>query len=195
MSQQTKPKVILTKPKVHAPPMYYQLSMLSPFDTLSQIGNITHGFNDIPIELARWIHFDVLSRQFTTFGYIPAPPNMGLVKKIIGIDGYYLKLTTQNHSVNFIWHDRTSNEFHFWGEYNRCIRAMNEIRYRICKVVDAAREEAAQAEEAQAEEQADEHVFSNDVYSNDAVCAEAFVTLNINGDLISSVTKFYPENK
>ena len=125
------------KQKVIVPPMRYHLTRLTQFEARYQIASLTHDFYDLPPEIADWIHRDIGSRQFTSFGYIPAPPNVDMVKQIIGIDGYYLKLTTSNYGVDFIWHNRVSNEFHFWGEYQRCIKAMNEIRYRICKMVES----------------------------------------------------------
>ena len=122
--------------KTIVPPTRYRLTKLTQLQTLHQIADKTQGFKDLPINFAHWVHWDVYSREFSSFGSILAPPSIPIIKQIIGIDGYYLKLTTQKHGVDFIWHDRTKNEFQFWGEYQRCIRAMNEIRYRICKYVD-----------------------------------------------------------
>ena len=182
--------------KIIVPPMRYDLIKLTQFETLNNISYFTKGFVDLPIELTNWIHWDVQSRQYTSFGYIPAPPNAEMVKKIIGIDGYYLKLTTQNHGVDFIWHNRVNNEFQFWGEYQRCIRAMNEIRYRICKIVDnfkEAQENDKAATEKKIQASAGDYVFDNDINPRPSVCYEGFIKLNINDDVIESAGKFYPQ--
>ena len=136
---QTQVNVVESKKKVFVPPMRYPLQRLGCFETIMNIVELTHGLKDLPKDIARAIEKDVCSREFSYYGFIPAPPSVDMVKQIIGIDGYYLKLTTQKSGVNFIWHDRDRNEFQFWGEYQSCIRAMNAIRYRICKYVDSAK--------------------------------------------------------
>jgi hypothetical protein len=171
--------VMQQKPKVIVPPMHYRLERLTQLEARYQIASLTNGFYDLPPEVANWIHHDLSSRQFTSFGYIPAPPNVDMVKQIIGIDGYYLKLTTANCGIDFIWHDRVSNEFHFWGEYTRCIRAMNEIRYRICKIVESYKNKP---------------VFKNDVNPHPAVCLEAIIQVDGNGEYMKTIaSKQYPE--
>jgi len=170
---------VQNKPKVIVPPLHYRLAKLTQHEALSQIASITQGFCDLPPDLADWIHWDITSRQFTSFGYIPAPPNVDMVKQIIGIDGYYLKLTTTNCGVDFIWHDRTTNEFHFWGEYQRCIKAMNQIRYRICKIVENYKNKP---------------VFDNDIRPNPAVCLEAIIELDNKGEYVQTIaSKHYPD--
>lgn len=69
-----------------------------------------------------------------TFGYIPAPPHETITKRVIGINGYFFKMTTTLCQVNFIWHDRLANMFLFWGTSQyKVVRAMNSIRWRIQK--------------------------------------------------------------
>jgi hypothetical protein len=173
---------VQNKPKVIVPPMHYRLAKLTQHEALSQIGSLTRGLYDLPPDLANWIHWDITSRQFTSFGYIPAPPNVDMVKQIIGIDGYYLKLTTTNCGVDFIWHDRTTNEFHFWGEYQRCIKAMNQIRYRICKIVESYKNKPV------------EHVFENDINPHPAVCLEAIIEVDSKGEYVRTIaSKRYPD--
>lgn len=176
------PEAQKPKQNIIVPPMRYCLSKLSSFEALRQIGSITGGFYDLPPHIADWIHWDINSRQFTSFGYIPAPPNVDMVKQIIGIDGYYFKLTTTNCGVDFIWHNRTTNEFQFWGEYQRCIRAMNEIRYRICKTVESYKNKPVK------------HVFQNDIHPHPAVCHEAIVEVDKNGEYMRTIaSKRYPD--
>ena len=173
--------------KVIVPPMRYRLSKLTQEETLIQIGNLTRGFYDLPVEVATWIQNDVRSREFSSFGYIPAPPDAELVKQIIGLDGCYFKLTTSTHRVDFIWHDRAKNEFQFLGEYQCCIRAMNAIRYRICKYVDGARAKAMASAKAQAQASLD------NVQPHPAVCYEASFCIEANGDVHVLASKHFPE--
>lgn len=69
-----------------------------------------------------------------TFGYIPAPPQNEITRRIIGKDGCFLKMTTTLSGVDFIWHDRVTNTFLFWGlSTSNIVKAMNAIRWRIQK--------------------------------------------------------------
>ena len=70
-----------------------------------------------------------------SFGFIPAPPHNEITKRVIGKNGYYFKMTTTVSDVEFIWHDRVTNTFLFWGTTNfKVVKAMNAIRWRIHKV-------------------------------------------------------------
>ena len=185
------------KKKVFVPPMRYPLTKLGCFETIMNIVELTHGLKDLPKDVARAIEKDVCSREFSYYGFIPAPPSVDMVKQIIGIDGYYLKLTTQKSGVNFIWHDRDRNEFQFWGDYQNCIRAMNEIRYRICKYVDGAKvsdnmsvmksliDKLAQTVIAEPV------IFDNDINPNSAVCYEAHCNVDASGRLQVFAEKHY----
>ena len=69
-----------------------------------------------------------------TYSYIPAPPHSEVTRRVIGVDGYFFKMTTTLSGVDFIWHDRVTNMFLFWGSTNfRVVKAMNSIRWRIHK--------------------------------------------------------------
>ena len=83
------------KNKVFVPPMRYPLTKLSCFETIMNIVELTHGLKDLPKDIARAIEKDVCSRELSYYGFIPDPPSVDMVKQIIGIDGYYLKLKTQ----------------------------------------------------------------------------------------------------
>ena len=69
-----------------------------------------------------------------TIGHIPAPPNSEVTRRVIGTDGYFFKMTTNLNQIEFIWHDRISNTFLFWGTSNfKVVKALNSIRWRIQK--------------------------------------------------------------
>ena len=133
-SKYTNKRKEMQSDKVSMPPMRYKLTKLTQAQTLSKIASLTSGFYDMSVSGADWVQRDVRSREFSSFGSIKAPQSTDAVKQIVGQDNYYLKLTTKNHDIDFITHDKEKNEFHFWGEYQNCIKAMNELRYRVCKI-------------------------------------------------------------
>ena len=55
-----------------------------------------------------------------------------IMKQVIGKDGYYFKLTTENNSLDFIWHDMSKKSVDFWGPNKKDIsRAISIIKSRI----------------------------------------------------------------
>jgi len=55
-----------------------------------------------------------------------------VMKQVIGRDGYYFKLTTENNMLDFIWHDMQSKSVFFWGASQGDInRAVGIIKSRI----------------------------------------------------------------
>jgi hypothetical protein len=120
--------------RVSKSPIHFKLRKLSQSQTLSQIAQVTSGFYDISINAADWIQCDVRSREFSSFGVIPAPLDQHLISLIVGQDNYFLKLTMKKHRIDFIYYDNATEEFHFWGEYQCCVYAMKEFHHRIEKV-------------------------------------------------------------
>ena len=140
-----------TREKVSMPLMRYKLTKLTQAQTLSKIASLTNGFYDMSVGSADWIQRDVRSREFSSFGSIKAPQSTDAVKQIVGHDDYYLNVTMKKHNIDFIKYDQEKNELHFWGEYQCCIRAMNELRYRIFKVESRLPKPTVVPEEAQTE--------------------------------------------
>ena len=115
------------------PPQWFDLSHGVPVEVMAHISCLTDGFTVLDANFTAWLFERVYSRPFTTFGYMPAPPNADIAKQVIGKDGYYFKLTQTNANVDFIWHDRVKNNFLFWGERANVIQAMKIVRSRIIK--------------------------------------------------------------
>ena len=181
------PKTVIAAKNTIMPPTWFNLVKISNYEMLSDISNLTNQFLDLPPDLASWIIYDAHTRPYSFYGSIPAPPSNDLVKQIIGINGYYLKLTTQNSLVDFIWHDRVLNEFQFWGAYQNCVKAMNAIRYRICKYVEMYRS-------APMPTPAPAPVFYNDIDPKPAVCLEAIIEVDEDGEYKKTVaSKYYPD--
>ena len=183
----TNESVLVEQKNIIMPPTWFNLMKISNYDMLSHISSLTNQFCDLPPDLANWIIYDAQTRPYSFYGSIPAPPWTDVVKQVIGINGYYLKLTTQNSLVDFIWHDRARNEFQFWGEYQSCVKAMKEIRYRICKYVEVYKH-------APAPVPAPAPVFYNDIAPNPAVCLEVIIELDENDEYKKTVaSKYYPD--
>jgi hypothetical protein len=128
--------------------MRYKLTKLTRAQTLTQIASVTQGFYNMSINSADWIQRDVRSREFSSFGSYPAPSKLNTLVAVMGEDSYYLKLTTKNHDMDYICYDADKHEFHLWGEYQCCIKAMNELRYRISKIeIRMEKETAAEKKE------------------------------------------------
>jgi hypothetical protein len=111
---------------------YYLSQTVRP---LEEICRVTNNFTYMSEDFKRTLFFRIGNRQWpTTFGMFKSPSDVDALKKIIGIDGYFLKLTTQNCDVDIIWHDRQNNMFVFWGPcIYAVVQAMNQIRSRIIK--------------------------------------------------------------
>ena len=128
------------------PPMRYRLTKLTPAQTLTQIASKTEGFYSMSANSADWLQRDVRSREFSSFASLPAPQNSEILAVILGENNYYLDLTMKSHRIDWLCHDAEKDEFQFWGEYQACIKAMNELRYRVCKIT-ARMEKKVAAEE------------------------------------------------
>ena len=122
------------------PPMYFPLEkipsseMPGNFKRLTAIGCFPT--EDAKAEANAFLdHVSKFHPNFIwTFGYIPAPPDSNITRRVIGKNGYYFKMTTTLTEVNFIWHNRVRNVFLFWGSSSfKVINAMNRIRWRIHK--------------------------------------------------------------
>ena len=127
------------------PPTWFDLSEIDPNQALIDMRRFTHNFEgmhdvDFRERLDNSInrHFGRVNKP-VIIGYIPAPPktnanNIDVVKKIIGLNGYWLKKTTENCGVHFIWYDSKLNNFLFWAPNRFTIsKAMNAIRWRLIK--------------------------------------------------------------
>ena len=55
-----------------------------------------------------------------------------VMKQVIGREGYYFKLTTENNMLDFIWYDMQTKSVYFWGASKDDInRAVGIIKSRI----------------------------------------------------------------
>jgi hypothetical protein len=128
------------------PPVWFDLSELPPQQALYDMRVFAKNFYTISPEFLEQFYFKFSSCHIgpnwtknVIIGYIPAPPQANanseyVVQKVIGQKGYYLKKTTENSGVHFIWYEPSLNNFLFWAP-NRftIVKAMKAIRHRIIK--------------------------------------------------------------
>jgi len=136
------------KKKVLVPPIHYDLREADAAYVYSHLKALTK--NDVvaaayvdQIEPALYATYKPV-----VFGYIPAPPNSDITRKVIGQKGYFFKMTTTLCEVHFIWHDTESNTFLFWGpSIFKVVKAMNSIRWRIVKYCDEVMQTIAEEDD------------------------------------------------
>jgi hypothetical protein len=124
----------------YKPRQVYNLSQGNSSLTLAYIGHLTKGFSVLEQPFSFALQENIRARSTdTVFGYLPSPSpseqNPRVLRNIIGSNGYFLKLTTTLHGLDFIWHDSFNKVFLFWGPTKRAVsKAMNAIQYRINKI-------------------------------------------------------------
>ena len=128
------------KQPIMVPPMRYPLDYIPASDMPGNFRRLTtvgcFPTDEAKSEANAFLeHVNKNPIQTWVFGYIPAPPHGDITRRVIGKNGYYFKMTTTLSEVDFIWHNRVTNKFLFWGTTNfRVVKAMNAIRWRIHKV-------------------------------------------------------------
>jgi len=142
--------------QIMVPPMRYDLKQGNSQQVLNHLDNLnitTAGPVQDSIErFKETLRLRHEKKHFTTFGYIPAPPDSDVTRQVIGKDGHFFKMTTTLCEVDFIWHDRVNQMFLFWGSSTfKVVKALNSIRWRIHKIYTNLREQQ-QAKQAQAKQ-------------------------------------------
>jgi hypothetical protein len=139
------------KKKIVAPPMHYILRN-APADVVYHHLRELTKHSAVARDYVRVIAPALYAqRNPIVFGYIPAPPLVEITKQVIGEEGYFFKLTTAVCGVYFIWHDRDTNVFLFWGSSTfKVVKAMNSIRWRIFKCCDLYGANAVEANAVEA---------------------------------------------
>jgi len=125
-------------------PNWFPLSELSSTDALRDISYFTNGFQNLKADagFVEQLYNKILRKPTCIVGYLMAPPlaqpnTVDVLKKVIGQNGYFLKFTTTNCGIYFIWYNPTLNNLLFWAP-NRftIIKAMKVIRSRLLKYKD-----------------------------------------------------------
>jgi hypothetical protein len=156
------------KKKIIAPPIRYDLRVADVSTVYQHIKELTKDDQAASQYLAQ-----IQPALYSTapnsivFGYIPAPPNPAITRQIIGTNGHYFKMTTTICGIYFIWHDKTTNTFLFWGPSTfRTVKAMNSIYWRIVKYYEMAKEAQVKEAAAAAATNDDDDEDDDDDYSD-----------------------------
>jgi len=160
------------KQQIMVPPMRYDLKQGTSNNIMDHLNslNIITTAGPLADSIERFketLRLRHENKHFTTFGYIPAPPDSDVTRQVIGKDGYFFKMTTTLCEVDFIWHDRVNQVFLFWGSSTfNVVKALNSIRWRIHKLYTNLREQQ-QVQQATTTTQYDVEDISDDESDED----------------------------
>lgn len=118
------------------PQVYFKFTQFSSQDALAQINTLTNNFDPqygISPEFVKSLTDTLTQKDTVLQGFLYAPTDPNVTRQVIGKGGCYFHMTTQNCGIHFIWHDRQSNKFLFWGDKFQLIHAMKIIYSRIQK--------------------------------------------------------------
>lgn len=153
-------------------PNWFPLSELSSTDALRDISYFTNGFQNLKADagFVEQLYNKILRKPTCVVGYLMAPPlaqpnTVDVLKKVIGQNGYFLKFTTTNCGIYFIWYNPTLNNLLFWAP-NRftIIKAMKVIRSRLLKYKDFSFTNVQPSLNANANADADDDDDDDDEY-------------------------------
>jgi hypothetical protein len=145
------------KKKVLAPPMHYDLREADAAYVYAHLKELTKNDVTAAAYLEQIKPTLYATQRPLVFGYIPAPPNADVTRKVIGMKGYFFKMTTTLCGVHFIWHDTEINTFLLWGPTRfKVVKAMNSIRWRIVKYYDEINTTQASINEEANDDEADD---------------------------------------
>ena len=116
--------------------IYFKFTEFDSQDALSDINTYTNNFDPqygISPEFVENLTTNITQNPTVLQGFLYAPSDPNITRQVIGKGGCYFHMTTQNCAIHFIWHDRQSNKFLFWGDKYPLIRAMKIIYSRIQK--------------------------------------------------------------
>jgi hypothetical protein len=151
------------KKKVTVPPTVYDLQTVKPHEVIRHLDALFHAVpNAAETEYVYNFKKTLQQRGYATYGYIPAPPVTDVTRRVVGKDGYFFKMTTTLCGIDFIWHDRKSGIFHFWGATTfKVVKALNSIRWRIHKVYQEFNDESEErVKQEQYEQEGYNYVFA-----------------------------------
>ena len=114
--------------------VFYKLEKLEAEKALEDIRVITKDFSVelglIP-EFVEALKTKITTRGYTFNGFLYAPKELDVIRQVIGKGGCYFHKTTNDCDIDFIWHNRETGQFVFWGDKMNLIHAMDIIRTRI----------------------------------------------------------------
>lgn len=118
------------------PSMFFKFTEFTSPEAIDQINLLTDNFDPkygISTEFRQTLVDNISSNPTLLQGFLYAPSDPDVTRQVIGKGGCYFHMTTQNCNIHFIWHDRNTNRFLFWGDKYPLIHAMKIIHSRILK--------------------------------------------------------------
>lgn len=132
----TTPRQKITVPRVE----YNLMEVLDPQQVFNHIEKIfTNITSPVAIEAKNKFTAILNARAHThskktVFSCIRGPANTDVTRRVIGKDGYFFKMTTTLCGIDFLWFDKETNYILCWGPNKfSVVKALNSIRWRICK--------------------------------------------------------------
>jgi hypothetical protein len=135
--------------KSYKPKVYYNFTKKSAKDTLREIKSRTDDLKSIgaPVMITNGVSesvdrneyindllYEINKSKTVYYGTLNAPEDASINKKIIGKGGCYFYKTTYDNNIFFIWHNKDTKLYEFWGaDYYGMINSMNAISHRINK--------------------------------------------------------------
>jgi hypothetical protein len=110
---------------------YWKLTEMSGGEAYQHIKNLTDMKVKDPNFSMEEMGSSLLRNDVICRGFMYAPTDERVTRRVIGENGYFFKITTEYTGINFIWHERSKNIFYFWGSKHNVINAMNKI-YERC---------------------------------------------------------------
>ena len=122
-------------PEFHVPHKPYYLRKTT--HALEEIRSVTNNLQNVPEQFKRLdFQLRLPYKANMVYGQFDAPANIAVVKKVNGVDGFFLKKVIHETVIDFIWFQEKNCQYLFWGSSNeRVIDAMNRIRSRIIECV------------------------------------------------------------
>ena len=136
----TENKSSSNRPHGSQPKMYFSFDQVSGELALQHITELTSNFNEnskLEADFVENLQNTLNETETLLHGYLYAPRDSELTRQVIGKNGCYFHKTTKECSIYFIWHNRNTNRFEFWGQKKELIKAMSIIRSRILKTTQS----------------------------------------------------------
>jgi hypothetical protein len=114
--------------------VFYKFEKLSAEKALEDIRVLTKDYSaelGLTPEFVETLKTNINARGYSFQGFLYAPKEADVTRQVIGKGGCYFHKTTADCQIDFIWHNRESGQFLFWGEKANLIHAMDIIRTRI----------------------------------------------------------------
>ena len=132
--------------------IHFNVASKSTEVAISLIAKLTGNFTLLEPEFVGRLMAGIYARGYASNGILPAPLKTDICRQVIGPGGKYFRMTTENCRVDFIWHDKATNNFLFFGGHKEVIKAMYIINHRIQMCTERSEAQPTVLEEPNADE-------------------------------------------